>query len=370
MSLPPPPNQWGSQQPIGGQPGGASQWGPQQPWGPPPGPPPSRGGKGKWIFGGIALLAVIAVTVVITVFVVGKDSGGGESPTPTNGNSSDFASANDKGPATIITEDPTCASTTPILQTLSDVQTNGWDKRDPSVPASAWTPTVRAQYESVGKAMRGAADQMVPLVKLTPHRVMSGLYEQFIAYSRAYADHIPTYTPHDDQLALASGSAANAVGEICSAISYGSASARGPLVPMPAAPSQAAPIDDPADPRRFLTETNPVCADWTAASSQFRKDTADWADINSDIPASQWTPEQRAINDAVAPVMDAFANELEALGERSGNPTLDDFAVLSAQYRRAYVQALPSYTAPDNNLASAAVMVAGVVEGACLAVEG
>ena len=91
MSVPPPPDQWGSQPPTGGQPvgapqwgpppggqpGGAPQWGPQQPWGP---PPPSRGGKGKWILAGIAVLAVIAVTVVITVMVVGKDSG--NSPTP------------------------------------------------------------------------------------------------------------------------------------------------------------------------------------------------------------------------------------------------------------------------------------------------
>ena len=84
MSVPPPPNQWGSQPPTGGHPAGAPQWGPPtggQPggipqWGPPPGPPQRRGGKGKWIFGGIALLAVIAVTVVITVLVVGKDSGG------------------------------------------------------------------------------------------------------------------------------------------------------------------------------------------------------------------------------------------------------------------------------------------------------
>jgi hypothetical protein len=216
--------------------------------------------------------------------------------------------------------------------------------------------------------MRSAADQMVALVKLTPHRVMRELYEQFIAYSRAYAERLPTYTPHDDDLALASGSAANAIGEICSAVSYGSASARGPLVSKPDAPSQVAPVGDPADPQRFLPATNPVCADWTAASSQFRRDTAAWADINSDIPASQWTPEQRAVNDAVAPVMNAFADELQSLGERSGNLTLNDFAVLSAQYRRAYVQALPSYNPSDNYLASAAVMVGGVVEGACLAV--
>ena len=44
--------------------------------------------------------------------------------------------------------------------------------------------------------------------------------------------------------------------------------------------------------------------------------------------------------------MSAFADKLQALGERSGNLTLQDFAELSAQYRRAYVQSLPSYTPP------------------------
>src|SRR5262245_29569327 len=100
MSVPQPPNQWGAQPPAGGQPASVPRWGPNYPWGPPPGPPP-RGGKGKWIFGGIGLLAVIAVTAVITVLMVGKDSGG-ESPMPTNGNGSDIASANDKGPVGII----------------------------------------------------------------------------------------------------------------------------------------------------------------------------------------------------------------------------------------------------------------------------
>src|SRR5437764_3438280 len=148
MSVPPPPGQWGSQAPAAGQPIGPQQWGPQQRWGPPPVPPQGGGGKGKWIFGGIALLAVIAVTVVITVLVVGKNSGRSPDPTPTSTPPSDIASANDKGPATIITEDPTCAATTPILQTLSDVGANGWNKRDVSVPSSAWSPDVRSQYEA------------------------------------------------------------------------------------------------------------------------------------------------------------------------------------------------------------------------------
>jgi hypothetical protein len=313
---------------------------------------------------------VIAVTVVVTVLVVGKDSGNSPSPTPTptSGTASDIASANDKGPATIITEDPTCASTTPILQTLADQQANGWDKRDPSIPASAWTPAVRAQYESIGQAMRGTADQIVALTKLTPHRVMRELYAQYVAYARTYADRIPEYTPPDDKPALVAVTTANTIGDICSALNYGSAPARGPLLSPPPTPSQIAHVSDPGDPQRFLTEPNSVCADWASAVSQFQNDTVAWVATNPDIPASQWPQQQRDINDAVAPVMSAFADKIQELGERSGNAAMEDFAVLSAQYRRAYVQALPSYTPADKYLASASIKLTGVVQAACQAV--
>jgi hypothetical protein len=342
-------------------------WAPQQPW---PAPPPRRGDGWKWALGAVALLAVIGVTVAVTVSVAGGGSGENPpttSPTTGNGPDSQIASANDKGPATITTEDPTCEPSRPILDTLAGQERNGWDKRDPSIPASGWSPAVRAQYEAVGQAMRSAADQMVTLVKLTPHRVMRELYEQFIAYSRAYADRIPTYTPPDDNLAVVSSTSMNAIGYVCAAVSYGSAAARGPMIPSATAPSHVAPLGDPADPHRFLTDPNLVCTDWLAASNAFSNDTVDWLATDPDIPASQWAPEQRALNDAVAPVMTAFADKLQGLGERSGNPILQDFATLSAQYRRAYVQALPSYTPADKYLANAALVLGGVVEAACQA---
>ncbi len=244
MSVPPPPNQWGSQPPTGGQPagapqwgpppggqqGGAPQWGPQQPWGPPPGPPPRRGGKGKWILAGIAVLAVIAVTVVITVLVVGKDSGGGESPTPTNGNGSDFASANDKGPV----GDHHRGSD--LCRVESRRSIHSWTRRTKSdgehgirrFRRRAWTPDQRSMYDSVGKAMRSAADQTVPLVKLTPHRVIRELYEQFIAYSRALRGAHSTYTPHDNDLAVGAGHVQERPrGIFVQQLRYGSASAQG-----------------------------------------------------------------------------------------------------------------------------------------------
>lgn len=375
MSHPPGPPQ---PPPYGGGPYPGP--GPQQPpwpqqgqWSPAPPPQKPRSGW-KWALGGVALLAVIAVTVAVTVSVVGGDSDGDGSPTAaptvTNGANSDIASANDTGPVAVITEDPTCAMARPILDMRANEQRNGWIDRDPSIPAAAWTPDARAQYESVGESMRTSAYQLVPIAKLTPHRVMRELYEQLIAYSRAYADSIATYAPADDNLALASVSAAAAITNICAAIDYGSAESRGPLVePLPE-PSQVTSVTNPAEAERFLADRNPVCGAWDDAWSQFENDALAWLPTDPDIPASQWSPEQQKINDEIDPVMRRFASQLQALGARSENSTLRDFADLSAQYRRAYVLALSTYTPADKYLANASINAAGLVKTACMSVEG
>ena len=361
MSVPPPPNQWGAQPPAGGP-----QWGPPPSGAPQWVPPPNGGGKGKWIFGGIALLAVIAVTVVITVLVVGKDSGGTSNPTPTNGNGSDFASANDKGPVGIITEDPTCAAWNRINNTAVGVQSQvGWRNRDQSVPATAWNAEQRSMYETVGSAFRDAADQAVGLLKLTPHRVMRELYEQFIAYSRAFAYTIPRYNAEDKELGTAPDTIASTIGSICSAITAGSASALAPLVPAGSPPSNIASPQDPADPRPFIAKRDAVCSEWSSAIPPFAAATSAWGDIDPALTAAQWTPEQKAVNDAVGPVMTARADELEKLGSRSGNPVLQDFAGLSAQYLRAFVRALPTYSGNDSYIVNTSIYLPLFVDSAC-----
>ena len=187
----------------------------------------------KWALGATALLAVIATTAVVAIALSGRGNGNGNGdgsgPTVNAGAgfNSKFASANDTGPITIITEDPSCAAWTPIANTLADAsKRNGWDQRDPSIPANVWSPEQRTQYQEVGNAMRAAADQTEPLAKLTTHRAMRQLYEQFIAYGRAYADAIPSYTPKDDLLARTASTATAALNNICSAITFGSAAAR------------------------------------------------------------------------------------------------------------------------------------------------
>jgi hypothetical protein len=316
---------------------------------------------------GIAVLAVIAVTVVITVLVVGKGSGG-KSPTPTNGNSSDFASANDDGPVGIITEEPTCSAWNRIAEGYVAAETaTQWRSRDSSTPATAWTSDQRSMYQSVSKAMDSAADQAVDLVKATPHRVIRELYEQFIAYARLFKQSVPQYKLDDNYLAGVVDGAGSALVSICGAITYDSAATQAPFVPKGAPPSKVSDPGDPANPQRFLTSSDPACSDWLSAYRKFDAETADWRKIDPNRPATEWTPEEKTLNDAVEPMMTAFADEAESIGGRTQNPVLQDWATLSAQYRRAYVRAIPTYTPADNYLVSTSTYLAQAINTACLA---
>lgn len=378
MSGPQPPGPWGPPpQAPGGPtppPGPPQQpWGPPQPWQPPG--PPRKGGRGKWIWGGVALVAVIAVTVVITVLVIGRHSNSPNAGPSGDGLTSGIASANDKGPVAIITDEPTCDKWMAIWNSLSDREKNGWTDRDPSVPATAWTDEQRTQYHAVAQALRTATDQALPLVKQTPHRVVRELYEAFIAYGRAYAAKVPNYMAADDHVIRVAGDSSNAMGWICNAIQWGSAGNSIPAVSAAAPPTQNAlknaTLGDTANPSKFLTKPDPVCADWTNLGDDFDKQTlADWQTINGDLPVNQWPPEQKAVMDALAPKLSSFADQIEQLGRRSSNLVLQDFAVLSALYSRAYVAAFPNYTKPDGYLGNVMTSSAPAVYQACLVAGG
>jgi hypothetical protein len=400
MSLPPPPDPfgpgqgsgssqggpwpgqptWGTPQqhsapgpfPAGPPPGGQPQWGsPQQGWSPPQ--PPQKGGGLKWLLIAVAVLLVIAISVGATLLFTRDGDGGNKStaaPTQTSGAAGDIASANDTGPVSIITEDPTCPAWGPIVNTLSAAETNGWDKRDPAIPASRWTTDQRSLYDRVGQAMRSSADQIVNLARLTPHRVMRELYEQQVAYLRAYAQAIPDYQAVDDNLAMFTNTAASSINAICAAIDYESAAARAPLAAPAPPPTRIAPIGDPAKPQMFLTPPpSPVCPDLATASAQFLNDSQPWRNTDANIPATDWSAEQQLINDQVAGVMLSFADRIEALGQQSDNPIFEDFAFLAVQYRRAYVQSLSTYTPNDNFLSQASSQLVFMINRACSAAE-
>jgi hypothetical protein len=333
---------------------------------------PDNSKRLKWAMGAVGAVAVLATVVAVVLLFGGGGSGGPTGPHPDDGSSQQaaagVASAKDIGPVTVITEDPSCAAWTSINNELAHSGEGLWNDRDRSVPASAWTPKLRAQFVAAAQSMRGAAAQAVGLVKLTPHRVMRELYQQFIAYARAYAERVPRYTPADNTLAGAANSASSALGAICAAISDGPAAARGPLVPPSAPPSDIAPVGNPVNPQPFLTTANPACDEWKSAVDQFAKDTAAWQALDPNVPSIYWNREQKAVNYAVAPVMNSYASKLEQLGRQSDNAVWQDLANLSAQYRRGFVVSLPTYTPADNHLANAANYASTTILGACAAV--
>jgi hypothetical protein len=377
MSLPP-PEQWRPPQPQSapvqppqGPPPGQPPWGGQRAWSQPPGPPPNPGNSLKWLLIAVAVLLIIAISVGLTLLVTRNSGGAPPTASPTtSGAAGDIASADDTGPVSIITADPTCPTWTTIRNALAAQQGNGWDKRDASIPASDWTAAMRTQFEAVASAMRSSADQTVTLAKLTPHRTMRELYEQFIAYSRSYADSVSTYTARDDHLAQVVIGTSISLGSICNAITYGSAAVRAPLVTaIPAPPQPMPPAEDPSNPSRFLTGANPQCSRWISRSDQFDTEVADWLKQDPNIPNQQWTAEQRAAESAVVPIMNAFADDIESIGQQSRNSVFQDIAAFAAQYFRGFTASIPSYTAADNYLATAGLRIVGIAIQACKSAE-
>lgn len=367
----PPPGQWPPPQPSGFPPG-PPQWGPPPQWGQQP-PPQNGGNRAKWILGALVLLVVVVVTVVTTLLFTrdGSDSNPPNATLPpsTSLDTSDIASADDLGPITVITDDPTCHSWTAIGAAFAHASTNGWDTRDPKIPASEWTKEQRNQYEAVATSMRQLADRTVSVATRTPHRVMRVLYEQFIAYSRAYINQIDEYTAQDDHFVRAAIGISTALNAVCDSIEFGAAAARSPLVPSAAAPRGLPQDPNPSESKPFLVSANPICNEWLAAAKRFTEATVAWRTVDPNTPAAALSPEQRVINDAVMPVMENFATESQLLGRESDNAAWADIATLSAQYRRAYVSALPTYAPADNDLQVVAGSAAGAISEACRVVE-
>ena len=353
--------------------------GPQQPWA----VQRNSGGPPQWAIVAVALVAVLGIIVGATLYFTRSSSDGGSvfsnAQTRTSGagaaitssapNRANLASAADTGPVGIVTDEPTCAAWTGANDALVAAEQNGWTQRDPSTPATAWTANQKTAYEAVALAMRSAADQAVSLAKQTRHRVIRELYEQTTAYLTAYADGVAAYVPANDALAETATATATALTSICEAITNGSATARAGLIPPAADPTASTASAGPPT-RFFQPPTDPVCAQWHSLVANYTTAFAQWRGTDQKVAAADWNPAQRAINDAVAPRMVAFADDAETLAKGTSNGVFRDFATLAGEYRRAFAAALPTYTPADGALTGAASAATGAIDSACLATEG
>lgn len=373
MSMPPPPGQWGPNQPPPPpgppqQPPPPGYYPPPAAWGgPPPPPPPPQNNTIKWLLAGVGVLLIIAITVGVTVLVT-RDSAGGDGPTTTP-TGEPIASADDDGPIEIITLEPTCNDWRSLQRTLATAQSNGWGQRDSSIPASDWTSAQRDQFVAVAESMRSSADVAVELAKQTPHRVMRQMYQQFIAYGRAYADAVDQYVPSDDYLARANVAFSKAISGICDAIEFSDVISRASQVQPVGTPKNRDDSDFTDTPARFLTGAPRACVDWIQVNSRFESRMQDWSQQDPEIPAAQWTAEQRLVQDAAARDFDQYATEIVSIGQASGNPALDDFSTLASLYIRAYAAATPTYTPADNYIVTPGLRLNNAVTAACHAAD-
>ncbi|MCV7286137.1 hypothetical protein H7J87_12440 [Mycolicibacterium wolinskyi] len=336
------------------------------------GPPPNKPDKTKWILGGVALVAIIALAIVGTMHFTRPDAGASNADAPGNNTHTEFASADDTGPAGIITDDSTCEAWRTIshdMEAVSDAVK--WNEQDYSVPATQWNPDQRAAFEKKRTALTAAMPNVADLAKQTPHRVMRELYGQYIAYSQAWIDAMPTYSPPDNYTVAASNVFYTALNRVCDAIYFRGAQQTAPLIATASPPSDAqAPSSDSASrPGRFLSDNHGTCGDWMALVTRFDHDPrADaWADLDPNIAVAEWSPEYKAVVDAVLPLLVAYADDMERLGRDSGNPVWEDFAVLAAQYVRAYIEAAPTFSPNYADMTLTATAVANAINWACKA---
>ncbi|ORW23577.1 hypothetical protein AWC19_10880 [Mycobacterium palustre] len=306
---------------------------------------------------------------------------GGRAETPPSAASSgaataQVASANDTGPVGIVTDEPTCSTWEPIGHTwLVTAPTELWDKTHPGqqipveIPGSSWTPAQRAAMQATASATRLAATKTTALTRTTPHRVIRELYEQFIIYGRAFADAIENnYLPSHSSLGGTAESAFNALVSLCQTVDNGVAASRASLVTALDAPAHTAPPQDLAQPQRFLTTSDlGTCDEFRSINRKYADNPAvkDWDKSDHLAPANMWTPEQRALNDSVAPLMINLADDMQRTVARGNNPVMQDLGDLAAQYQRVFAKALPTHTIFDGELNGVAQYARWALKDAC-----
>lgn len=321
--------------------------------------PRRRGGAtAAWVSASLAV--AVAITAAVTTVVVREHIQGA------------VASAHDTAPVTVVTDEPTCGSWGSIAMPLSATgQESGFRDRDVSIPETDWTPQLRQQYDTERTAIDNAADRVDALAKQTPHRVVREIYEQLIAYWHAYTARIAHYTARDDQLLRVTYALGDTLFALCDAIRYGAAALRGPFADTPSPPTRALqPSANTVRRQRFLMERSNTCANFRSAFSDFNKATTAWHhDHDTDTPATKWDAQQKTLSDATGRTLNDFDNQISQLGG-SGNPTLEDFAVLAAVYGQSYVRALPTFRPSDEHLFDVTAFATSVIASACKEADG
>ena len=276
-----------------------------------------------------------------------------------------MASADDTGPLTILTDEPVCTDYQNTLADVSTAQRQGWADRNPDIPATQWTTTQHTMYEQMADALNTAADHYTLLAHRTPHRIIAELLAISIGSTRAYTNALPHYTATDNKLIRPSNNADHVLTNLCNTITTGSATNRAPLAPPMADPAIRPTPIDPDHPRTLMAKPDPICTNLHAVIDQYHTPLADWRAIETDIPATDWTPQQRDLNNTAAPLLHDQARQYLQLAGHTPDPLIADLLTLAGLYQHLYARTLGTYTPDDRHLYATAVYAIRTVANAC-----
>jgi hypothetical protein len=128
-------------------------------------------------------------------------------------------------------------------------------------------------------------------------------------------------------------------------------------------------VPAPPQPLQPVLPTNPdpACAQWSVLSVSNHSKQEAWVKTDPKVPASQWSPEQRALNSDIIPVMKQEAVDLRALAEKAADPMLRALMKLQVLYEEAYAARIPDYNPSDQRLWTAVTDASNMINSLCYA---
>lgn len=113
---------------------------------------------------------------------------------------------------------------------------------------------------------------------------------------------------------------------------------------------------------------DPVCGAWTALRRDYQAKLTAWLAIDPAIPASQWTPEQRAVSTSAIADLRAEAADVRLLSERTQDPLLSALLDAQAMYEDQAAAQIPDYQASDGMYWGAVFGFTNAIDAICTAV--
>ncbi|MCH9730018.1 MAG: hypothetical protein K0U84_10155 [Actinomycetia bacterium] len=254
-------------------------------------------------------------------------------------------------------KDPVCDEWLNYTDELSQAAEQ-WTALDRSVPATKWTPEHREIYVAVREAMTTAADQFESILPEARNVLLQELIAQTIVYLRAYVERIPEYVESDSLIAGVAAKFSNAVTGMCEMQPQLRASGS-------AEKTMRSSVPEPAALTPFMADENPACPKFLELITRQKTYLSAWAKVDSTLPAEQWTPAQRALNNAAREVMLRDAKDIRAIAEVAEGTIMADLLVARAAYMQAYAEIIPTYMPNDKFLWSTGTSIGGGLAAAC-----